>query len=301
MEENNLVYVFLDTAFTDSCNQEQSSYAYEYLPGYYTKTYEYNRKKFTNSHFILNDNKIADLVNDPDFKIVSSILNEKWARYKCNPFWYSTFIRVILLCLYARNNNLKNTIHVESDNIIYADNFITLQNTFKPGEFGFCNEAPYSSAPSIIFLKDKEAADSLLKQHITLLSKGEDVLRSYVGYYGNYITDMALLDIIYRRKKDYRMLPCLPYGPFSENYNEIKFVFDPTSYGQYLGGTNNGHPKGFTDQKHYVGQEIKNNNINILFVGAQPFLIFEKQDVALPIFNLHIHNKEAINNFIPAC
>jgi hypothetical protein len=298
MEENNLVYVFLNSKFTDSKDREVTHYAYDELPEYYTKTYNHNKQKFNSSHFITNNNDIKLLTEDSDFKTVDNIFNKKWERYKKNPFWYNTTVRVILLCLYVRNNNLKNVTHVEADNIIFADNVNILSNTFKEGEFGYSNEAPYSSAPSFIFIKDKDAADKLLRLHIKLFEKGEQLLAPYVGQYAGYLTDMAFLDLIYRSgSKHYRMLPCLPSGSNSHNFDSLQYVFDPTSYGQYLGGTNNGHPPGFKDSHHYVGHELLSKRIDVKF-DKIPFIIHNNKQI--PIFNLHVHNKKAIEGFLNA-
>lgn len=295
MVGDNLIYVFLNSAFTDSEGREYTKFAYDEMPEYYKLTYEYNKLKFKDSHFITNANNISDLLEDTDFKKLDNIINTKWYRYKKNPFWYNTSIRVILLCLYVRNNNLKNVTHVEADNIIYAQNTKILDSFFQDGEYGFCNEAPYSSAPSLIFIKDAEAADSLLRKHIQLYEKGESNLGQYVGYYGNYITDMALLDIIYRYRKNYKMLPCLPFGPVSENYETLQYVFDPTSYGQYICGTNNGAPPGFIDFKHYIGHAVESRYIQIKF-NTKPYIFFEEKEI--PIYNLHVHNKKAIPDLL---
>jgi len=296
---NNLVYVFLNSSFTDSKNREDTWYAHTTLPEFYTLTYNFNKAKFKNSHFITNENKdIQDLLEDKDFKYLDQVINEKWSRYKKNPFWYNTSIRVILLCIYIKKHYLKNVTHVEADNIIFANNVSILNKIFSNGEYGFCNEGPFSSAPSFIFLKDEVAADNLLQKHIQLYEKGEHKLAPYVGYFCNYITDMPLLDIIYRYKKNYKMLPSLPFGISSENFEELQCVFDPTSYGQYIGGTNSGEAPGFTDFKHYVGRAIINKQISVNMNKA-PYIMYNNK--AVPIFNLHVHNKRVIKEILERC
>ena len=296
MKDTNLIYLFLDSFFTDSTDKENSDFAYNELPEYYLNTFNYNKQKFNTSHFITNkDNNFNSIIEDADFQKLNTIINTKWSRYKRNTFWYNTSIRVILLCIYARNNNLNNVLHIEADNIIFGKDISSFSNVFEPGEFGFCNEAPFSSAPAIIFLKDRDSADNLLQLHIKLYEKGEQSLIPYVGQFGNWITDMALLDIIYRSNKHYKMLPCLPFGSNSINFDQLQCVFDPTSYGQYLGGTNNGHPPGYQEYYHFIGKEIINKNINVVF-DKQPFVIYK--DIKIPIFNLHVHNKKAINSFL---
>jgi len=294
--DTNLVYIFLNKNFTDSKNKENTVWAYDELPVYYTDTYKFNKQKFKQSHFVTNtDDTINSVVRDTDFKKIDTIINNKWSRYKQNPFWYSTFIRVIVLCLYVRNNKLNNTVHIEADNIIFEPNLNILTNFFQSGEFGFPNESPFSSAPCFIFLKDDKSADNLLNLHIKLLEKGEEQLRAHCGHFSSYITDMAFLDLIYRRGKEYKMLPCLPYGAFSQNFETLQCVFDPTSYGQYLGGTNQQHPPGYMENYHFIGHELLQKNIEVIF-DKRPFVVYNNKKI--PIFNLHVHNKKAIPKFL---
>jgi hypothetical protein len=294
--ENNLIYVFLDKNFTDSKVKEDTKWAYDILPQYYTDTFNFNKLKFKQATLLTNTTNILNsITTDNDFKKIDTIIDNKWSRYKQNPFWYNTFIRVILLCLYIRNNDLKNTIHIEADNIIFEPNIDILSDFFKPGEFGFCNESPFSSAPCFIFIKDKQAADTLLNLHIKLLEKGEQELSLHCGHFGSYITDMAFLDLIFRRGKEYKMLPCLPYGPFSQNFDKLQCVFDPTSYGQYIGGTNQQHPPGYMENYHFIGHELIHKNIKVIF-DKRPYIIYN--DNKIPIFNLHVHNKKAINKIL---
>jgi hypothetical protein len=293
----NLIYVFLDSKFSDSKDLETSLYVYDQQPDFYQKTFNYNKRIFTNSYF-LTQNNIQAILEDEQFKAIDDVINRKWAHYKKKPFWYNTFIRVILLAIFIKQNQLTNTIHVEADNIIFADDLTTLVNTINDGEFAYCSEGTFSSAPSFLFFKDAIAAEKLVKLHIQLLERGDPALQPYVGFYVHNITDMALLDLIKRGNiPNYKMLPCLPFGINSANFSEIGYVFDPTSYGQYLGGTNNGHVPGFIDHNHFVGLELSNKTIEVIF-DKRPYVIYNGNRI--PVFNLHVHNKKAIEGFLYA-
>lgn len=294
--ETNLIYVFLNDVASKCNNRLISPYVYKTVPDYYYKTFNYNKQKFTASHFISSNENIDELLDDEDFKYIDKLFDEKWSKNKRDPFWYNTLVRVLLLCIYVRKYNLKNVIHVEADNIIFGEDIESICNIFNPGQFGYSCERSNAGAPSFIFIKDENAADSLLKQHIKLFEKGEQVLNPYVGHFYNNIMDMAFLDLIRRGGKNYKMLPCLPYGPFSENFSALNCVFDPTSYGQFLGGTNNGHSPGFIDSAHYIGQELLKNAIKVSMYENKPVIDFN--NTIIPIFNLHVHNKHAIDKFI---
>jgi hypothetical protein len=90
-------------------------------------------------------------------------------------------------------------------------------------------------------------------------------------------------------------LPSLPFTELSNHYNEFNFLFDPASYGQFLGGTNNGHKKGYFEPSHYIGRMISTEKIEVIY-KKQPFVLYKNEKY--PIYNLHIHNKKAINDFL---
>jgi hypothetical protein len=71
--------------------------------------------------------------------------------------------------------------------------------------------------------------------------------------------------------------------------NETGIVFDPSSYGQYFGGTHQGHPQGFSHHTHIIGREIQSGNIIPIMENKKPYV--KKGDELYPIVNLHIHSK----------
>jgi hypothetical protein len=108
---------------------------------------------------------------------------------------------------------------------------------------------------------------------------------------------MIMIDLIYTHSKDIiNYLPILPEGLGSDNFNELKelALFDGASYGQYLGGTNNGNEKGWTGRHHYVGTSIEDKKIEVIF-DKKPYCIFKGKRIN--IHNLHIHSKN-LKDFI---
>tara|TARA_R110000822_G_scaffold1158_2_gene5188 strand:+ start:4714 stop:5652 length:939 start_codon:yes stop_codon:yes gene_type:complete len=312
MVGDNLAYVFLNNGFLESNNKDIGRYSHDTLPDYYATTFRFNNPKFKNSYFILQNEEIErskdkfdkcvqfvsvedELANTDEFKEVSDVLKQEWPRYLNDPFWYNTFIRIVLLAIFQMKTNQPNLIHIEADNLIFGTEFRGIFDTYESGEFGFPNERASASAPAFMFLKDDVSGANLLDMILTLLKKGESAISPYAGWLHSWVTDMAFLDIISRSGMNYKMLPCSPIGYYSQNVESIGYVFDPTSYGMYLGGTNNGHPKGFIDPNHYVGQLLNEGRIKIEFNG-KPYVT--SKGLTTPIFNLHVHNKEAIPNFI---
>lgn len=71
--------------------------------------------------------------------------------------------------------------------------------------------------------------------------------------------------------------------------NETGIIFDPSSYGQYFGGTHQGHPPGFFHHTHIIGKSIQSGDIIPLMIDGKPYVKY--QDKNYSIMNLHIHSK----------
>jgi len=309
----NLVYVFLDSDFNSISSRPACEHSFEKIPQYYADTFKFNSKKFNNSFIITSNKNITEyskifpesakfisvedeIMCTEEFKHVHSLIEEFWPkRYIEDAFWYVTFMRLIVLAIFIKNANVKNIIHSEADNLIFETDFTKVFNILASGEYGYSNEAAYAAAPCMILFSDHIAGDNMLKNLTSLLKKGENVIKHHVGHFYNWIADMAFLDLIYRARKNYKMLPCLPFGPYSENFSALNTVFDPISYGQFLGGTNNNYEVGYAEARHFVGNEIRNGTMEVIFDG-RPFIINNNQRI--PLFNLHLHNKRSIPRFL---
>jgi hypothetical protein len=68
------------------------------------------------------------------------------------------------------------------------------------------------------------------------------------------------------------------------------FIFDPSSYGQFIDGTPAGHPPGFIDKSQLIGSVFDLEQPTIYFQDKKPILIYKEKDYK--IFNLHMHSKK---------
>ena len=191
-------------------------------------------------------------------------------------FWHRTAERIFYVQEHAARNKLTNFFHLENDVIMFhpvSQPILDSEDTSKISvvrmsqthtTFAFCH------IPHYIEL------NKLCNFFIELLFHiGEDNLRKHGGY--DHISEMSLLNTALRNK-----IVCT--FPILPNISK-RFVYDPGSYGQYLGGTNNGHGAGFIDPTHYIGSYIYNTKNTPRIENGLP-MIEEKQ-----IFNLHIHSK----------
>ena len=105
---------------------------------------------------------------------------------------------------------------------------------------------------------------------------------SLMRHVQDHVSEMSLLHMALKEQ----IVVGLPILPHQND----TIVFDPGSYGQFLGGTNNGHSSGFTDAQHFIGEAINSGDLNIVF-DSEPSVNGVK------IFNLHIHSKN-LKDFI---
>ncbi len=98
-------------------------------------------------------------------------------------------------------------------------------------------------------------------------------------------------------------------------------IFDPGSYGQFIGGTHRSHvDPGFTDGTHIVGQAFRMSNGNSMECDVQmrcktnkfyawnngscmtaPFTRCRLSAPWVPLFNLHVHNKKTYKYLSKPC
>lgn len=83
------------------------------------------------------------------------------------------------------------------------------------------------------------------------------------------------------------LIKSLPVFP-----NGLGFVFDPSSYGIYLGNSFNKKTKrepGWIWPDHFVGEELMSGNIKVEMINNKPYVT--KNNFGYPLINLHIHSK----------
>lgn len=190
-------------------------------------------------------------------------------------FWHRAAERIFYICEYMNRSKVKNVYHFENDVLIYY----SLELAQKSNSILITPQTETESTFSFCYFPNSKALFKLCQYFNELLSdKNSELYNS--GY--SFISEMSLLNLALKNK-------IVEGFPILESQD--KFIYDPGSYGQYLGGTNLNHPPGFTDPLHIVGQEIKNNKVKPVFEGVP-----RTNDKLL--FNLHVHSKELEKFFI---
>lgn len=238
-------------------------------------------------------NKKAYISRLDDFKKVKLKYIEDYANqynFINNDFWGVTTKRLFYIEELMRKDKLKNIIHIENDVLLYS-NFNNLDfNNYKIG-ITLCG--PQHASCAIMFIKDD--------YHLSLLNdkiKKRIKIKKISGSYSEMIIIRHIFDGD-NEDKLLQRLPILPDHP-TESYNLTQFnsLFDPASWGQYIGGAPK-VPNSWVGDHHYIGYNLKRNIINMKFINKNgkkvPIALYN--NLEYPINNLHIHSKH-LNKFL---
>lgn len=275
--------------FSFSNELNHSNYTYTDIPEFAYLSFKQTENFLKEPPVILTNKDIDDnFVND--IEEFYQICKKGFPSFYKDPFWLTTLLRLYVVYLYSKKNNINEFIHLEYDNLIYSD--LKQLNKLSPSLY-FTKVGPYCSSAGFVYCNSLTNFENFISRLKEMLTKGEQFVQKFTQY--NHLSEMILIDLIYTHTKNIiNYLPILPFGTSSDNFEKLNVLFDGASYGQYLGGTNNGNEKGWYGQHHYIGQEIHNGSIKIQFDNV-PYVIFDNKKI--PILNLHIHSKN-LNKFI---
>lgn len=239
-----------------------------------------DQKLFRNDINLL---QIKDLKNDlfEEIKKINYFKNEN------DPLWEKSLERIFYLNEAAKQLSINNFIHFDCDVLIYKS-FENLKNLFSTNKV---NITPLNE----LFLNFSYCFVDGLKNFNKIC---EDILKTleYSSYFenryysGNRLNEMLLMNISYINSPDsFRLLKIVPP-------NNDFILFDPGSYGQYLGGVDR---KSFSKKTinfdHYVGRDILKKGLKVSFKNGTPKVIFNEHEYYLA--NLHVHKKN-LSDFI---
>jgi hypothetical protein len=274
------IYIHIDpTDLPFSDELDLSNFTYSNVPEYTYVSIEQTKKitgidsvLLTNKDFYIFKDEIHDFYNTCKYGFPSF--------YK-DSFWLLTFLRMYIVFLYVKHNNIDKFVHLENDNLIY-DTF----NVFKklPSGCFFTKVGPHCGSSGLMYCNDIQKFNNVINKMLVLIKKGEQVVRTYTSY--DFLSEMILIDLLVQAN----IAEYLPLFPDDKYFELTNTVFDGASYGQYIGGTNNGHGPGWYGQNHYVGQKINDKILNINFNVKKPNIVYSNKEAS--IYNLHIHSKK---------
>jgi len=276
------IYIHIDPTNLPFSNElDLSNYTFTNIPEYTYVSID-QTKKITGSDSILLTNKDFLIFNDQvqDF---FNLCKKGFPSFYKDSFWLLTFLRLYIVFLYIKHNNINEFVHLENDNLIY-DTLDVFKNL--PAGCYFTRVGPHCGSSGLMYCNSIQNFSTVIDKMLLLIRKGEHIVRTYTSY--DFLSEMILIDLLVQAKiADY-----LPLFPDDKYFDLTNTVFDGASYGQYIGGTNNGHAPGWFGLNHYVGQKLHKKEIDIHFNDKKPHIVYGNKTIS--IYNLHIHSKNLI-------
>lgn len=235
----------------------------------------------------INDYEELDFIKD-------FALNLKQNDMADNPLWLTSLERIFYIEKYIKNNNINSFVHFDNDVVLFQP-FETIKNNSELDSKRF-HLTPLNSQ-NMVFGYSYSNSNKIFFE---ICAKIKEVVENYKFYSKKYnqnkpLNEMKILSIVQRENENLiNSLDILPYG-------DKKFIFDPASYGQFLGGTHK-KPKtfyrdNFATQAHIVGAELISKRISVQFIKNTPLVKSDLGDYS-KLTNLHIHSKK-LNRFLP--
>ena len=201
-----------------------------------------------------------------------------------NPLWKTSMFRVFLVRDAIKHLNLSYCYHFDSDVLMFqsSDKFSHLIDDFD-GLY-----ITYHTDDHVVFGFSRFGGIEKIDKICNILCDAIfDPVKQREYNTTDMPNEMSLLCGIMRKNPDLiKTLNILP--------NDNNVVFDPSSYGQYFGGTPDidgriGKSPGHYEDLHHIGKRIGEGVLKPIMIDKKPYVEFENKKY--PIMNLHIHSK----------
>lgn len=222
--------------------------------------------------------------------LLYDICSEHYPSFYRDAFWFCTLSRLLIVLDYVVDRGIEKFYHMEYDNVVYGNpNFIDKL----PKGIYFSQVGPGIGSAGFMCSNDLQATEDFRYQLLELLYQGQNFLASKLKT--THLYEMEMIDYLVSQHEQFRYLPLFPSDDL---YEECGYVFDGASYGQFLGGTNQGHPAGHYEPHHHFGRRMAEGGLSVDYNDHNPTVT--EDGIRAPIFNLHVHNKSIIREFNPS-
>jgi len=238
-----------------------------------------------------------DSESNQEFSRLYSFMNN---RDMLGDFWFVTAQRFFLLETFIKKYNKENIIHLEYDNLLYVD-LNQYENIFKNYYKNSIAIGPLSDSgdsAGIIYIDNFESIKFINNKIL-------EYLKTYIDK-SNLLTEMMMLKYYADKFPDkIKYYPVLPFDEkYSNNVEYFNSIFDPATWGQFIGGRNKpimgGHENPGKDSiclNHRIGQELNKETVKIIWeydfeYRKCPFVVDINTNKKWKLNNLHIHSKE---------
>lgn len=203
-------------------------------------------------------------------------------------FVQGTSERLFVLNAFIKHNQFKNVWHFENDNLVYAD-LKNLTSNLSKGNVTICHMGPAYVVLNAIFIPSHEMFDEAMKWYAHQLSKGDAALKAEFPAI-EMVQEMSVM----RFYDKFTFFGSMPGQQYPDG-----MLVDPASYGQFIAGTNNGHPPGFLDNtNHDIARGYGNRWKGMAHTRQTGPEVIDMQENRIKLINLHMHNKTRIGEFL---
>lgn len=195
-----------------------------------------------------------------------------------NQLWRTSIFRVFLVRDAMKHLSLEFCYHFDSDVLMFQPSSI-FENLIADFDGLYMT---YHTEDEMVFGFSRFGNISKIDEICNILHEVIFDPQKQQEYSVGMANEMQLLGGIYKRRPDLiKRLNILP--------DETNIVFDPSSYGQYFGGTHQGHPPGWYGEHHIIGKLIGEGKVKPVMIDSKPYVEYDGKKYT--IVNLHIHSK----------
>ena len=254
---------------------------------------------FTDSHLLLDGifRKYSISPWDKDLFYSDKIKQvEDLSAYSADDFWTITMTRLIYIENFLKKFQFTDVYHFENDVLLYynlKEHHNKFQSLYK--HLAITPGGPDKNMTGLLFIHNWQSLSLMTQFFIDIVKVyGAEKLKEI--YKIDMIHEMSLMKLyeIEKKQEFLSYLPILPFGEHSKWYDVFNSIFDPASWGQFVGGTTNGIP-GAKPPDHYIGQLlISNPEYGVIWKEddkGRKIPYFKYDDNEVKINNLHIHSK----------
>jgi len=215
--------------------------------------------------------------------------------YPSDHFWSITTTRLTYIENFLEYFELTDVYHFENDILIYYsldDHHKMIKTLYS--HMAITPGGPDRNMTGLLYIKDQESL-SLMTQFFIDVIRIHGLAKLRKMYKTDMVHEMSLMKMyeIERGSEHLGYLPILPFGEHSNHFDKFNSIFDPATWGQYVGGTTAGIP-GVKPLDHYIGRVLEDNpEYDVIWKKEDERKVpyFKYEDNEVKINNLHIHSK----------
>jgi len=211
-----------------------------------------------------------------------------------DPLWRTSFERFFYIRNFlAKHDITENIIHFDNDVLVY-ENIENIKDRLIKyvDHIGITPHKDNEFVCGFMYIKKAISLHFLCDELLSLAKKGEKQLEKELGSMPH---EMRLLGEIGKMTSLITPLPVSPLEPGNNNFDIFNGVFDPSTYGQYIGGTHSGQGQDketvhLKSRERFIDRHV-NENFKPYFDSElkRPYLLFNGKKII--IYNLHVHSK----------